>query len=331
MDNILIWILRAASSPVAIAVYAAIALTIIVGAVRRRPKHMLPSQRTSEGRSTARKTAVFRVLLVAMLIPYAVATALFLPRDVAEERISEQLPNASSGLFVVDVSGSISERNKTLIRDLFQEAADRKLHVGLILFAGDSYVLWGPNVPAEEVTEKMATFFDASSGKVSTPTSSVWNIGGGTEMIEGMLDAVAMRSMLIERGAESVPIILVSDLQDFQQSRRDTLRLLGELKLAGEEVYVVDLNATRASYRSSISRPYRTVLGGEAFIQDLSALEPVVEDAAPSEALLPIRVHEGIFAGLAAALLLMVLADAFLLPRMPLNGGRRRNKKREEE
>lgn len=330
MDSASIRMLEALSGPPALIILSLAAIFAVWGRARGRTQQILPSQRTQTGRRTARKTAALRVLLVLLLIPYAVGTALLLPRDVAEERMSEGLPSASSGIFVVDVSGSISERNKAMIRNLFEEAAEKKLHIGLVLFAGDSYVLWGPNVPAEEVAGKMAEFFTPNEGSGNSRAVSVWNIGGGTEMIEGMLDAQAMREMLIARGAESVPIILISDLQDYQQSRRDSLRLLGELKLQGEEVYIVDLNLTKTRFNSAVSQPYRDVVGRDAFITDLTPLEPIEDDSAPAESVVPARVGVSVFAGLSAILLLIVLADVFLLPRLPLSK-RRNTREREEE
>lgn len=310
-------------SPIGVAMLVIATLLLIV---RKRQQRLLalPATATKIGRTLARKTSAMRVALVLILLIGYIATAISLPRDTVASNSRESLPSASSGILVVDVSGSIGEENKEKIIEIFEEAIERRLHLGLVIFSGEGYLAWGPNVPAEESLAQMKRFFALNTKDDRGRDISVvpWTLGGGTEIYEGMLDALAAREILARRGFPNTPIVLISDLQDGGDSKAKTIELVAKLKSEGSPVWIIQMGRTTNSNTSAryllLRSPYVSILGEGAFVDDLRVLHPVSNDSGAREEGVTAYVAETIFGLLAAILLILILVDAFVLPRLPV-------------
>ena len=323
MSNLFISLLQLIATPVGVAVAFAIAVFVIVRSYRHRSAHMLPGTGTQVATRLAGQTILIRTVVAALLLGVYAATVFLMPRETVETQASRHLPDNGSGILVVDVSGSISEKNMELIAGLFDEAIERELRLGLVLFAGDGYVLFGPNTPAEQTLETMKLYFveryDERGRRINV---NPWAIGSGTQMIHGVLDGIALREMFAARGAEDIPLIIISDLQDHGNSKIEVLEELAKIRSADGTVYIVDLNVGSNTYYSGQhAQQFEAILGEEAFIRDFSMLQPVDNDGR-FDVRQPKFAAEEIFAALAASAIVLILLDAFVLPRIPTKSRR---------
>ena len=256
--------------------------------------------------------------MVVLMTSFIVLLALFVPRGIGFTHAVDELPNASSGILVVDVSGSISVKNKQLITDIFEEAVERDLHLGLVLFSGESYIVWGPNVPARESLENIKRYF-ATNERGFAARLPAWTVGAGTEMYQGLEDAIAAQVIMSERGVNDIPIVFISDLEDSDASKIQVLREFTRMEIEGSQIYIVYLRRGEDWYGDAVSADYRDVLGDDAFISDLSVLQPISGDTtrgdSQDEAAAPIS--DSVMWALAVTMLLLILLDAFFLTRLP--------------
>jgi len=131
-----------------------------------------------------------------------------------------------SGVVVLDVSRSISPGKMRDIRRVLEGFASPSQRLGLVFFADTAYELLPPGTPGTAI-RPLLRFFKLipipGSGGYIRPITSPWDYSfrGGTQVSQGLTVA---RQALLRQGVPGEPVLVVSDLSDFQ----DDLSRLGK-------------------------------------------------------------------------------------------------------
>ena len=223
----------------------------------RRRVPGIPSADTGVLRRVARRTLLLRWLLAATaggLLFAALASA----RDLDTER-GELIPGGRSGVVVIDISLSITNREFRGVRDVLERLVATRGLVGLVVFSDIAYELLPPRTPTSEL-RPMLRFYTPSRGQLPrnpwTPSFQAGTrISVALELAQSML-----RRERIARGS----ILLVSDLETAPQDLPDLGRTLERLTKSPIAVRVVPLSPTRDGILL-----FRSLLGNDAFVGPL--------------------------------------------------------------
>jgi len=209
----------------------------------------------------------------------------------------------SSGVLVIDVSSSANGDEVTLgIHDVLQEAANRCLAVGIVLFADRSSRRLAPDTSCH-VQEAWASFFTPKVEGEKKPM--LWDLGSGTQIGAGLLDA---ERMLQAFGDTDIPIVLVSDLANSGMDMELLRAVAAHFEETGRELWIIDLKPdakNRETNKGVVE--FKELFGEEAFVSDLSHLQPVPDDPGSPETAEPF-----VFSGLVQTLLVLIGAVVLL-------------------
>jgi len=223
----------------------------------RRRVPGIPSNDTGALRSVARKTLLLRLLLAATACGLLFA-ALASARDLDTER-GELLPGGRSGVVVIDISLSITNREFRGVRDVLERLVATRGSAGLVMFSDIAYELLPPGTPTSEL-RPILRFYTPSRGQLP---KNPWtpSFQAGTRISVAL--ELARRMLRRDRIADG-SILLVSDLETAPQDLPDLARTLERLAKSPIAVRVVPLSPTRDGLLL-----FRTMLGDDAFVGPL--------------------------------------------------------------
>ena len=150
-----------------------------------------------------------------------------------------------SGVLVLDVSRSISPGKMRAIRKLLEGFASPSQRLGLVFFADTAYELLPPGTPGTAL-RPLLRFFKLvpipGSGYVR-PVPGPWDYSfrGGTQVSQGLTVA---RHMLLRQGVRGEPVLLVSDLSDFQDDLARLGRQIAALRRDHFPLRITQIDAT---------------------------------------------------------------------------------------
>lgn len=223
----------------------------------RRRVPGIPSAETGVLRRVARRTLLLRWLLAATaggLLFAALASA----RDLDPER-GELLPGGRSGVVVIDMSLSITNREFRGVRNVLERLVATRGSVGLVAFSDIAYELVPPRTPTSEL-RPMLRFYTPSRGQLpKNPWSPSFQAGTRISVALELAQKMLSRDR-IARGS----ILLVSDLETAPQDLPDLGRTLERLRNSPIAVRVVALSPTQDGVLL-----FRSLLGNDAFVGPL--------------------------------------------------------------
>ena len=150
-----------------------------------------------------------------------------------------------SGVLVLDVSRSISPGKMRAIRRVLEGFASPSQRLGLVFFADTAYELLPPGTPGTAL-RPLLRFFKLvpipGSGYVR-PVPGPWDYSfrGGTQVSQGLTVA---RHMLLRQGVPGEPVLLVSDLSDFQDDLAPLGRQIAALRRDHFPLRITQIDAT---------------------------------------------------------------------------------------
>ena len=193
-------------------------------------------------RPLARRTAIVRWTLAAVLLALAVATVLLL-RDphIRETRF---LPRGSNGIIVLDLSASISTETYSRIGATLTDLVATRGRYGLVIFSDVAYEALPPGTPAEALRPLIRYFTLPPQTQPGVPPNFPVNpwlqtFSGGTKISSG-LDLA--RSILLDERASHPRVLLISDLDNDLGDSVKLNGLLLQYREDGLPLHVVALN-----------------------------------------------------------------------------------------
>lgn len=204
------------------------------------------------GRPVVRTTAFRAVLGLALAGLALAALAVALGRDARPDPL---LPAGTTGMIVIDLSASAGLHPE--VGELFRRVAAANEPTGVIVFSDVPYELVPPGTPGRDLAS-MIRFFTPTQGggAASNPWSTTFQ--AGTRISAGL---EAARDALEREGIERGSILLVSDLEFFQDDLARLTAVITAFRREGIELRIVPLAAREAQRRF-----FERVAGAEAFI-----------------------------------------------------------------
>jgi hypothetical protein len=232
--------------------------------VRLRPRAAIPIAEFGGLRAAIRRTTLQRLTLglaAFCLLLGGTLAALHLPTQ------GQGTTHPRSGVLVLDVSRSISPGKMRAIRKVLEGFASPTQRLGLVFFADTAYELLPPGTPGTAL-RPLLRFFKLvpipGTGYVR-PIASPWDYSfrGGTQVSEGLTVA---RHMLLRQGVRGEPVLLVSDLSDFQDDLAPLGREIAALRRDHFPLRITQIDAT------SPNRQLFTRLAGRRAFTPLSSV-----------------------------------------------------------
>jgi hypothetical protein len=225
---------------------------------RSRNVRGIPSTDTGALRRAARRTGIVRWLLVATACGLLLA-ALVSARSLDTER-GELLPGGTSGVVVLDVSLSITDREFRNVRTVLERLVRSDGAAGLVVFSDIAYELLPPRTPLRELRPLVRFFVPTGGHLPPNPWADMFQAG---TRISAALELA--ESMLRRDGVTNGSILLVSDLSTAPSDLSDLGKQLDHLSRSPIAVRVVPL----APSSDGVLLVERT-LGPDAFTGPLS-------------------------------------------------------------
>jgi hypothetical protein len=232
-------------------------MVAIAEGVRPREERLPYGEVESLRRPRARATAFRAVLAVGLFVAFVVAVAVAISRDA---RPSAVLPNGTSGMIVLDLSGSTGA--KAEVGELIRRIAAADERTGLVIFSDGAYEVLPPGTPGRDLVPMIRFFAPGADGQSISDPWSV-NFAGGTNVLAGIEQALGS---LEQAEVASGSILLVSDLEFVPEQIARLPGVLAKLEEARVEVRVLPTDA-----RPEQRRFFERVLGDEAFVDIDSA------------------------------------------------------------
>lgn len=193
------------------------------------------------------RTAIRRTTLQRLALGIA-AFCLLLGATLAALRLPTQgqgIVHPRSGVVVLDMSRSISPGKMREIRKVLEHFSSPTQRLGLAFFADTAYELLPPGTPGTAVRPFLRFFklVPIPGTQYVRPIPSPWDYSfrGGTQVSEGLTVA---RQMLLRQGISGEPVLLVSDLSDFQDDLARLGREIVALKRDHFPLRITPINAT---------------------------------------------------------------------------------------
>jgi hypothetical protein len=247
---------------------------------------------------SARRTLIARVALALGLLA-ALVLALLTARG-EEVRQAPLVPSGKTGLLVLDLSASTSER---AFAQTIEKLANADEQVGLIAFSDAAYELIPPGSPGRELLP-LLRYFAVVDGR-QPPARNPWDeFRAGTRISEGLR---LSHEVIRQEGLEDVSILLVSDFEILPDEIQRTADQVALLTSEGVEVRLVPLNPT-PERRARME----AVLGGAAILREESPDAPVRAPEARSLA----AAAPWAFVAIAALLVGLLALNEALLARL---------------
>jgi VWA domain containing CoxE-like protein len=194
---------------------------------------------TGERRALRRpvfRTGLLRALLALSLLG-ALALAYVLARN-DDVRYAPLLPSDTTGVVVLDLSGSVGDFRK--IGQTFRRLAEEDERTGLVVFSDAAYELVPPGSPGRELQSLVRLFTPLREGGNVYPVNA-WDAAefrGGTRISAGLQVA---REALAREGVTRGSVLLVSDL-DVTQDAEEVSQALVALRRGGIGLRIVPLS-----------------------------------------------------------------------------------------
>jgi hypothetical protein len=193
------------------------------------------------------RTAIRRTTLQRLTLGLA-AFCLLLGATLAALRLPTQgqgIVHPRSGVVVLDMSRSISPGKMREIRKVLKSFASPTQRLGLAFFADTAYELLPPGTPGTAVRPLLRFFklVPIPGTAYVRPIGSPWDYSfrGGTQISQGLTVA---RQMLLRQGVRGEPVLLVSDLSDFQDDLSRLGREIAALKRDHFPLRIMQIAAT---------------------------------------------------------------------------------------
>jgi hypothetical protein len=210
------------------------------------------------------------------------------------------VPSGKTGLLVLDLSASTSER---AFAQTIEKLANADEQVGLIAFSDAAYELIPPGSPGRELLP-LLRYFAVVDGR-QPPARNPWDeFRAGTRISEGLR---LSHEVIRQEGLEDVSILLVSDFEILPDEIQRTADQVALLTSEGVEVRLVPLNPT-PERRARME----AVLGGAAILREESPDAPVRAPEARSLA----AAAPWAFVAIAALLVGLLALNEALLARL---------------
>ncbi|HXG75864.1 MAG TPA: vWA domain-containing protein [Gaiellaceae bacterium] len=221
----------------------------------------VPTSEPAPLRRAARRTLAVRLALAAALLA-ALAGAALVARG-EDVRTAPLVPSGKTGLVVLDLSASTSERAFAQTIEKLAEADER---VGLIAFSDAAYELLPIGTPGRELLPLLRYF--SSEGGREPPAHHPWEeFRAGTRISEGL--RVAGDVFERERVREG-SLLLVSDFEILPDEIQRVAGQVALLRERGVEIRLVPLDPT-PERRARMN----AILGGAAVLRANTADAPV--------------------------------------------------------
>jgi hypothetical protein len=247
------------------------------------------------------RTTAFRIVLGLALSGVALAAlAIALSRDAQPDPL---LPAGTTGMIVIDLSASAGLHPE--IGQLFRRVAAANEPTGLIAFSDVPYELVPPGTPGRDLAPMIRFFTPTEGGGTpSNPWSATFQ--AGTRISAGLEAGYeALRREGIERGS----ILLVSDLEFFQDDLGHLTTVIAQFRREGVELRIIPLAA-----RDAPRRFFERVAGIEAFVE----LESEFVSSGTQTFRLAEEGMPWLFVGLAFALAALLAVNERLCGRLKL-------------
>lgn len=249
------------------------------------------------------RTTAFRAVLGVALVGVALA-ALAVARS-RDARPDPLLPAGTTGMIVIDLSASAGAHPQ--VGELFRRVAAADDPTGVLVFSDLAYELLPPGTPGRDLAPMIRFFKEEAAVNPWAETFSA-----GTRISAGL---EAAQAALERDGIERGSILLVSDLEFFQDDLSRLTAVLTALRREGVELRILPLGA-----REDKRRFFERVAGPGIFV-DVSA---GIRKASGGDILR--LAEEGmpwLFVCLALALALLLAANERLCGRLrlPAPGG----------
>jgi hypothetical protein len=191
----------------------------------------------------ARRTAVVRAVLAAVLVALVITAALAVRHPHASEL--PILPASAGGVVVLDLSASITSDTYSRIHNTLQQLVTRGGRYGLVLFSNTAYEALPPGTPASAL-DPMVRYFSAAPGaspgeQPSFPLNPWTNsFTSGTAISQG-LDLA--RAIELHSHTRHPAVVLISDLADDPSDVPLLSQVLTEYHAEHVALRVIALNA----------------------------------------------------------------------------------------
>jgi len=195
------------------------------------------SRDATTSRTARRRTLAVRIGLVVVsvtLLTAAAASARGL--DVRERGF---LPRGSTGVVVLDLSLSISDRSYPDVRRAIRRLIRADAPVGLVVFSDAPYELLPPGTPASELKPLLRLL---EAPKAGPPVNPWWQAFRAGTRISSALELA--RNMLVRDRVRDGYVVLVSDLATAPEDVESLTRTVRKFQLDGIDMRIVPLSAS---------------------------------------------------------------------------------------
>ena len=243
-------------------------------------------------RPQARRTLAVRLGLAGLAVACLIG-AITLSRDAGGTRRTF-FADARSSVVVIDISGSIGPKSRSLIGRTLRKLLDAHSSFGLVFFSDTAYEAVPPGTKWTEL-EPLLRYFQPPDPRQVRATDTPWaEFRGGTRISTGLQLA---RSMLAPD--RSGGVLLLSDLDNSIFDAPALTQTLAQYVGDRIPLRVIGLAATRAD-----QEVYRRVLGPSSIVSDAELPAP---QAAGRSALVTTSSGASTALTLAALVLLLLL------------------------
>jgi hypothetical protein len=268
-----------------------------------RREQKLPHGELAALRRSVLRTSAFRLALgLALGALLLSALVVALGRDARADAL---LPAGTTGMIVLDMSASTSAQ--TEFGDLLRRISSTNERTGLAIFSEGALELLPPGTPGRDLAPMIRFFSEGPDGTV--PGDPWLDFAGGTRVTAGIEQA---RESFERDGIERGSILLASDLEFGPEEIARLPAVLTDLRREGIEVRILAVDA-----REEQKRFFERILGPDVFVD----VEDATATATGSGGQL-VRLAEEqtpwLFAGLVAALILLLGANERLCGRLRL-------------
>ena len=195
------------------------------------------SRDAGTSRTATRRTLAVRIgLVVASVALLAAAAASARGLDVRERGF---LPRGSTGVVVLDLSLSISDRSYPDVRRAVRRLIRADAPVGLVVFSDAPYELLPPGTPASELKPLLRLL---EAPKAGPPANPWWQTFRAGTRISSALDLA--RRMLARDRVRDGYVVLVSDLATAPEDVESLTRTVRRFQQDGIDIRIVPLSAS---------------------------------------------------------------------------------------
>ncbi|HEX5029760.1 MAG TPA: vWA domain-containing protein [Gaiellaceae bacterium] len=154
------------------------------------------------------------------------------------------LPSGTTGVVVVDLSLSITDKDYDTLRGAFRRLIDEDASIGLVVFSDVAYELLPPGTPASQLRPVLRLLVPPRLGQPVNPWTQTFR--SGTQISAALQLA---KSMLERDGVRHGSVLLVSDLETAPDDVPALTRVINSLKSSDVTLRVVGLGPSSDARR----------------------------------------------------------------------------------